>query len=57
MEEMENNPNMSEAQKQQMREMMGGAKSMMDNAASAPEAGIARRSFSPWREQVTYRRP
>jgi hypothetical protein len=38
MEEMENNPNMSEAQKQQMREMMGGAKSMMDNAASAPEA-------------------
>jgi hypothetical protein len=38
MEEINNNPNMSEAQKQQMRKMMGGAMSMMDNAASAPEA-------------------
>lgn len=38
MEEIDNNPNMSEAQKQQMREMMGGAKSAMDQAASAPEA-------------------
>jgi hypothetical protein len=38
MEEIDNNPNISEAQKQQMREMMGGAQSMMDNASSAPEA-------------------
>ncbi|WP_150912004.1 hypothetical protein [Marinobacter halotolerans] len=38
MAEIENNPNMSEAQKQQMREMMGGARSAMDSAANAPEA-------------------
>jgi hypothetical protein len=38
MEEINNNPHMSEAQKQQMRDMMGGAKSMMDHASSAPEA-------------------
>lgn len=38
MEQIENNPNMSEAQKQQMRSMMGGAMSAMDNAANAPEA-------------------
>lgn len=38
MAQIENNPNMSEAQKQQMREMMGGAKSAMDSAANAPEA-------------------
>jgi hypothetical protein len=38
MEEINNNPNMSAAQKQQMRKMMGGAMSVMDNAASAPEA-------------------
>lgn len=38
MEEINNNPNMSEAQKQQMREMMGGAMSAMDHAAKAPEA-------------------
>lgn len=38
MKEMENNPDMSEAQKQQVRDMMGGAVSAMDHAASAPEA-------------------
>ena len=38
MKEIENNPNMSEAQKQQMRKMMGGAKTMIDNASKAPEA-------------------
>lgn len=38
MEQINNNPNMSEAQKQQMREMMGGAQSMMDHASTAPEA-------------------
>ncbi|MCL7942525.1 hypothetical protein [Marinobacter sp. ATCH36] len=38
MEEIDNNPNMSEAQKQQMREMMGGAMSAFEQAASAPEA-------------------
>jgi hypothetical protein len=38
MEEMENNPNMSEAQKQQMREMMGGAMSAMDHLKNVSEA-------------------
>ncbi|MEP1215491.1 MAG: hypothetical protein ABJM11_14835 [Marinobacter sp.] len=38
MEEIDNNPNMSEAQKQQMREMMGGAMSAYKQAANAPEA-------------------
>ncbi|KPP96950.1 hypothetical protein [Marinobacter sp. HL-58] len=38
MEEIDNNPNMSEAQKQQMREMMGGAMSAFEQAANAPEA-------------------
>lgn len=38
MEEIDNNPNMSEAQKQQMREMMGGATSAFEAAANAPEA-------------------
>lgn len=38
MEEIDNNPNMSEAQKQQIREMMGGAMSAFDQAANAPEA-------------------
>lgn len=38
MEEIENNPNMSEAQKQQMREMMGGAMSAMDHLKNVPEA-------------------
>lgn len=38
MEEINNNPNMSEAQKQQMREMMGGAMSALEQAANAPEA-------------------
>ncbi|TGN39323.1 hypothetical protein [Marinobacter confluentis] len=38
MEEINNNPNMTEAQKQQMRQMMGGAMSAMDQAAKAPEA-------------------
>ena len=38
MEEIDNNPNMSEAQKQQMREMMGGAMSAYKEAANAPEA-------------------
>lgn len=38
MEEIDNNPNMSEAQKQQMREMMGGAMSAFEGAANAPEA-------------------
>lgn len=37
MEEINNNPNMSEAQKQQMREMMGGAMSAYEQAANAPE--------------------
>ncbi|NMT62962.1 hypothetical protein [Marinobacter orientalis] len=39
MEEINNNPNMSEAQKQQMREMMGGAMSAYEQAANAPEEG------------------
>ncbi|MFN2361864.1 MAG: hypothetical protein ABR522_12395 [Marinobacter sp.] len=38
MEEIDNNPNMSEAQKQQMREMMGGAMTAFEQAANAPEA-------------------
>lgn len=38
MEEINNNPHMSEAQKQQMREMMGGAMSAMETASQAPEA-------------------
>lgn len=38
MKGIENNPNMSEAQKQQMREMMGGAMSAMDNVKNVPEA-------------------
>lgn len=38
MAEMENNPHMSEAQKQQMREMMGGAMSAMDHLKNVPEA-------------------
>lgn len=37
MEEIDNNPHMSEAQKQQMREMMGGAMSAVEQAANAPE--------------------
>lgn len=37
MEEIDNNPNISEAQKQQMREMMGGAMSAYKEAANAPE--------------------
>ena len=38
MEEIDKNPNMSEAQKQQMREMMSGAMSAYKQAANAPEA-------------------
>lgn len=38
MEEIDNNPHMSEAQKQQMREMMSGAMSAYKQAANAPEA-------------------
>ena len=38
MEEINNNPHMSEAQKQQMRDMMGGAMSAMETASKAPEA-------------------
>lgn len=38
MEEMENNPNISEAQKQQMREMMGGAMSAMNHLNNVSEA-------------------
>lgn len=38
MEEINSNPNMSEAQKQQMRKMMGGAMSAMETASNAPEA-------------------
>ena len=38
MEEINNNPHMSEAQKQQMRDMMGGAMSAMETASNAPEA-------------------
>jgi len=38
MKEIDNNPHMSEAQKQQMREMMGGAMSAMESASNAPEA-------------------
>lgn len=38
MEEIDNNPHMSEAQKQQMREMMGGAMSAVEQTANAPEA-------------------
>lgn len=38
MEEINNNPHMSEAQKQQMRQMMGGAMSAFEQAANAPEA-------------------
>ncbi|MDL0431957.1 hypothetical protein QPM17_12500 [Marinobacter sp. TBZ242] len=37
MEEINNNPHMSEAQKQQMREMMGSAMSAYEQAANAPE--------------------
>lgn len=38
MGKINNNPNMSEAQKEQMRQMMGGAISAMQQAANAPEA-------------------
>ena len=38
MEKINNNPHMSEAQKQQMRDMMGGAMSAMETASKAPEA-------------------
>lgn len=38
LEEIDNNPHMSEAQKQQMRQMMGGAMSAYKQAANAPEA-------------------
>ena len=38
MAEIDNNPHLSEAQKQQMRNMMGGAVSAMQQAADAPEA-------------------
>lgn len=38
MAEIDNNPHLSEAQKQQMRNMMGGAVSAMQEAANAPEA-------------------
>lgn len=38
MEEINNNPNLSEAQKEQMRSMMGGATAAMESARQAPEA-------------------
>lgn len=38
MDAINNNPNLTEAQKQQMRAMMGGATTAMDNARNAPEA-------------------
>ncbi|MDI9243620.1 hypothetical protein [Marinobacter sp. CHS3-4] len=38
MDQINNNPNMSEAQKEQMRKMMGGAMSAMEQASNAPEA-------------------
>ncbi|MGM0768118.1 MAG: hypothetical protein ACQEV6_08835 [Pseudomonadota bacterium] len=38
MDQINNNPNMSEAQKEQMRAMMGGATSAMESARNAPEA-------------------
>lgn len=50
MKEIDNNPNMSEAQKQQMREMMGGAMSAYEQAANAPEAD--KRAVEPHREAL-----
>ena len=50
MEEINNNPNMSEAQKAQMREMMGGAMSAYEQAANAPEAD--KRAVAPHREAL-----
>lgn len=50
MAEIDNNPNMSEAQKQQMREMMGGAMSVFEQAANAPEAD--KRAVQPHREAL-----
>ncbi|MEQ9547929.1 MAG: hypothetical protein RIK85_18160 [Marinobacter sp.] len=38
MDEINNNPNLSEAQKEQMRAMMGGATAAMESARQAPEA-------------------
>ena len=38
MEEINNNPHLSEAQKKQMRSMMGGATAAMESARNAPEA-------------------
>lgn len=38
MDQINNNPNLSEAQKEQMRAMMGGATAAMENARNAPEA-------------------
>ncbi|MCG2582295.1 MAG: hypothetical protein KA296_15600 [Marinobacter sp.] len=38
MDEINNNPNLSEAQKEQMRSMMGGATAAMESARQAPEA-------------------
>lgn len=38
MEEINNNPHLSEAQKEQMRSMMGGATAAMESARNAPEA-------------------
>ncbi|MEX2473683.1 hypothetical protein [Marinobacter sp.] len=38
MDQINNNPNLSEAQKEQMRSMMGGATAAMESANQAPEA-------------------
>ncbi|EON92247.1 hypothetical protein MARLIPOL_11511 [Marinobacter lipolyticus SM19] len=38
MDEINNNPNLSEAQKEQMRAMMGGATAAMESARQAPES-------------------
>ncbi|MDX1599457.1 hypothetical protein [uncultured Marinobacter sp.] len=38
MDEINNNPNLSEAQKEQMRSMMGGATAAMESARQAPAA-------------------
>ena len=50
MEQINNNPNMSEAQKQQMRAMMGGATSAMEQAANAPEAD--KRAVQPFIDEL-----
>lgn len=48
--QIENNPNMTEAQKQQMRAMMGGAVSSVEAMAEAPQEDI--RAIEPYMNEI-----